>query len=258
MSSRVGIVVPTLGSRPNYLRLCLESIKAAGPASVCLVAPAQFDSSSLLEAGLVDQVVGDPGKGLPEAINQGIRQLPKSIEYVNWLGDDDLLTSGSIDELVAALDQNPDTVLVYGSCDYIDSEGYQLWQNKSGQWASWLLHFGPDLIPQPGALFRRRAFESVGALNSSFNWAFDFDLLLKLKKVGKLRFINQTLASFRWHHDSLSVGQRTSSVAEASKVRTSHLPGFLRPISPLWEFPVRKATLVAGNRLSAKTKRNSL
>lgn len=257
MNARVGIVVPTLGSRSNYLRLCLESIRAAGLAHVCLVAPKSFDSRSLLEAGLVDQVVADSGEGLPEAINQGINQLPKHIDYVNWLGDDDLLAKGTLEQLVATLDGNRSTVLLYGSCDYINHEGDRLWRNKSGQWASWLLHFGPDLIPQPGALFRRSAFEQVGGLNSGFDWAFDFDLLLKLKKVGKLRFIDRTLASFRWHQDSLSVGQRSNSVAEASRVRISHLPGFLRPISFLWEFPVRKATLVAGNRLSARTKRLS-
>jgi len=257
VNTRVGIVVPTLGSRPNYLQLCLESIGAAGDAYVCLVAPENFDSSSLLEAGLVDQVLDDLGNGLAEAINYGIKKMPNQIEYVNWLGDDDLLAEGTLEKLVATLDGDPTTVLVYGSCNYINAEGDVVWRNRSGKWASPLLHFGPDLIPQPGALFRKNAFEKVGGLSSVFDWAFDFDLLLKLKKVGKLRFIDQTLASFRWHQDSLSVGQRANSVAEASRVRISHLPGFLRPISFLWEFPVSKATLVAGNRLSARTKRHS-
>jgi hypothetical protein len=127
--------------------------------------------------------------------------------------------------------------------------------NKSGRWASLLLHFGPDLIPQPGALFTRSAFEKAGGLSNSYHWAFDFDLLLNLKKIGKLRFINKTLAGFRWHPESLSVEYRTMSVAEASKVRISHLPAFLKPVSFVWEYPVRKATLLAGNRITKKARR---
>jgi GT2 family glycosyltransferase len=254
---RVGIVVPTLGKRPDYLQQCLESIRAAGEAHVCLVAPKDFDHSQFLAVGLVQQFVIDPGHGLSEAINAGIEQLPKEVLYVNWLGDDDLLAPGSLEKAASLLDREPGTLLVYGSCDYVDPSGNVVWKNSSGQWASALLHFGPDLIPQPGSLFRRAAFESVGGLSNSYDWAFDFDLLLKLKKLGKLRFLNQTLASFRWHPESLSVEYRTMSVAEASKVRISHLPALLRPISCIWEYPVRQATLIAGNQVTARAKKKA-
>ena len=252
MNKRVGIVVPTLGRRPEFLLQCLESIKGAGESYVTLVAPETFDIQVFFELGLVDQFVADQGAGLPVAINEGIERLPSNIEYVNWLGDDDLLATQSIDVAVKALDSDPGIVLVYGSCNYIDSNGKLVWVNKSGRWARPLLHFGPDLIPQPGALFRRSVFEDLGGLDQALEWAFDFDLFLNLKKIGKLHFLNKTLASFRWHPDSLSVGQRVKSVAEASKVRISHLPRHLRSISFLWEFPVRKATLIAGHRLSLK------
>lgn len=251
----MGIIVPTLGRRTNYLKQCLESIRAAGDAHVCLVVPKDFDFQPLISTGFVDQFVVDSAEGLSEAINKGFAELPIEIEYINWLGDDDLLAPGSLSETAQVLDSNPDTVLVYGSCDYVDPSGNVVWVNKSGQWASPLLHFGPDLIPQPGALFRRSAFEKVGGLSNLYAWAFDFDLLLNLKRVGKLRFINQTLASFRWHPESLSVEYRTNSVAEASKVRVSHLPALLRPVSCIWEHPVKKATLVAGNRVTKRSKR---
>jgi GT2 family glycosyltransferase len=255
LTKRVGIVVPTLGERPDYLRQCLESVRAAGDAHVCLVAPKEFNFEQLSKSKLVDQFVVDPGSGLSEAINKGAWELPAEIEYLNWLGDDDLLSPGSLEAVTQVLDLNPNTVFVYGSCNYIDQNRNVVWINKSGQWASPLLHFGPDLIPQPGAMFRRRAFEQVGGLTKTYDWAFDFDLLLKLKKIGKLRFINKTLASFRWHPKSLSVEYRTISVAEASKVRVSHLPGGLRAVSCLWEYPVKKATLIAGNVVTERAKR---
>ena len=255
MSKRVGIVVPTLGKRADYLGQCLESIQRAGDAHVCLVAPKDFDYQPFMNSGLINQFVVDPGTGLPEAINKGFAQLPAEIEYINWLGDDDLLSPESIVRATVSLDSDTKTTLVYGSCDYVDPNGKVIWTNKSGQWASTILNFGPDLIPQPGCLFRRSAFVRVGGLSGDFNWAFDFDLLLKLKKIGNLRFLDTTLSSFRWHPESLSVEYRTKSVDEASRVRISHLPTALKSLSWLWEYPVKKATFFAGLRVTERAKK---
>jgi GT2 family glycosyltransferase len=190
--------------------------------------------------------------GLPAAINFGIESLPESVEYVNWLGDDDLLKPDSLSSNVSVLDQKQNVVMTFGACEYIDSHGDSVWENRSGQWAVPLLRFGPDLIPQPGALFRRSIFKSVGGLKTSLGWAFDFDLFIRFSKAGKLHYISQTLAQFRWHPESLSVEHRKKSVAEASQVRVSNLPAFLRAISFIWEYPVRQATLIAGKRVTAK------
>jgi GT2 family glycosyltransferase len=252
LNHRVGIVVPTLGERPDYLEQCLKSIRTAGQAHILLVAPSPLDTSNLQATGLVDSVVTDTGSGLPAAINLGIESLPESVEYVNWLGDDDLLKPGSLSSSTNFLDQKQEVVMVFGACDYIDSHGEIVWENRSGQWAVPLLRFGPDLIPQPGALFRRSIFKAVGGLKTNLGWAFDFDLFIRFSKAGKLHYLNQTLAQFRWHPESLSVEHRKKSVAEASQVRVSHLPVFLRALSFIWEYPVRQATLIAGKRVTAK------
>jgi GT2 family glycosyltransferase len=223
-------------------------------AHILLVAPTSLQTSAFQSASLIDSVVIDAGAGLASAINQGIRALPESVQYVNWLGDDDLLTNGSLSTSAQVLDSDPNVVMTFGACEYIDSNGKFVWENRSGQWAVPLLRLGPDLIPQPGALFRRSVFGNLGGLNVNLGWAFDFDLFIRLSKVGKLQFINQTLAKFRWHPESLSVEHRKKSVAEASQVRVSHLPMFLRPISLLWEYPVQQATLIAGSRVTAKAK----
>lgn len=255
LTKSVGIVVPTLGKRPDYLEKCLQSIRRAGDAYICIVAPQNFDKNAYTDTGLIDQFVADPGQGVSKAINAGFASLPQEIEFINWLGDDDLLEKGSLDFALSAIVANPEVVLVFGACNYIDPQGQVVWTNKSGQWASPLLHFGPDLIPQPGALYRRSAFDRVGGLSDKYDWAFDFDLFLKLKQVGKLKYLNKTLSSFRWHPQSLSVEFRNKSVHEASQVRVAHLPESLKGISWLWEFPVRKATLLAGNRITSRSKR---
>ena len=255
MISKIGIVVPTLGKRPDYLHQCLSSIRSAGDAYVMLVAPSDFDSTDLHSSGLIDQFVVDPKSGLSAAINLGISELPRDVQFTNWLGDDDMLTPDSLRKTSKVLESNPDVVLVFGSCDYVDKKGEVLWTNRSGQWAVPLLRFGPDLIPQPGALFRRDSFYAIGELSSEFDWAFDFDLFIKLSRIGSVRFIPETVSSFRWHPESLSVEFRAKSVEEASRVRVTHLPAFFRWLSPIWEYPVRQATLIAGSRVNSKARK---
>ena len=252
MSTDVGIVVPTLGERPGYLIQSLRSIRTAGDAHVCLVASTDFDSRTLLETGMIDQFVIDPGNGLALAIHAGISALPKEVVFINWLCDDDLLSSSSISQARKVIAEDSRIALVFGYCDYIDENGERVWSNRFGRWAALLLHFGPDLIPQPGSLIRRSHYEQVGGLNGKYKWAFDFDLYIRIKKLGRLQFVKATLSSFRWHPDSLSVQHRRRSVTEASSVRVSHLPPALRPLSILWETPVREVTFLAGLLLSSR------
>lgn len=255
---KVGILIPTIFSRPEYLPLAAASIKAAGDSFLLLSSPepsaeqerimSQLRSAKLIDAELIET----SGLPLAEKINEALRALPKSCQYIGWLGDDDLLTEGSIEAAVNYLDQHPECVMVYGGVDYIDKDGKVLFTNPSSQFHEKLLLFGPQLIPQPGALWRREAFEAVGALSGEFNLAFDFDLFLKLSRLGKLAHLPKTLAQFRWHPDSLSVKRRWVSVSEASKVRRKHYRGAMRVFWPVWEPWVMLATYLAGKLVSLR------
>jgi hypothetical protein len=249
---RTTVVVPTLGQRPEFLDQSLRSIRAAGDAHVLMVAPASFDAKPLLASGLIDEKIDETGRSLAAAINQAFASVPEHTEFLAWLGDDDLLRPGSLELTEGFLATHPKSAAVYGGCDYIDENGNRVWKNDSGPWAAPLLRIGPDLVPQPGSLFRRSAVQQVGELRTDLGWAFDFDFFIRLSKVGRLSYLRRTLADFRWHSDSLSVGQRADSVREASIVRRSHLPAWLRPVSVVWEGPVRWATFRASALVKEK------
>lgn len=256
LHQRIGIVVPTLGTRPEFLLECLSSIRRAGSAFVVAVAPDDVDLTELITSGLIDCRVVDPKLGLAAAIDAGIRALPDEIEYINWLGDDDVLTTDSLRISSAALDAESDLTFVYGGCDYIDQTGKILWRNPSGSWARWLLRIGPDLIPQPGALIRRSAYNAIGGLSPAYGWAFDLDLFLRLQSIGPCRHVAVTLASFRWHQGSLSVGARSGSSDEAREIRRRYLPGWARPFHVIWEGPFALADRLITWRLSAKSSKS--
>ena len=255
--NNIGIVVPTLGRRPEYLLEALKSIRDAGKCFIVIVAPVQADVGKVIDRSFFDELVEDPMQGLVEAINTGVRALPKQIEYFNWLGDDDTLTPNSLRMSSSPLKDDPEIVCVFGMCQYINQNGQPIYKNKSGRFAVPLLKFGPQLIPQPGALFRRTSFNKVGGLDPTYQCAFDLDLLLKLKKIGKFHYIPNQLSSFRWHSDSLSVRSRRVSVREARKIRQKNLSRFFRLLSPSWELPLEKLIYLAGivlTKLDAKLK----
>jgi hypothetical protein len=247
----VGVVVPTIGERSQYLESTLKSIRDAGNSYIVLVGRKGFDASSYQKSGLVDLYVDENGPSVPNKINQGFRALPENIEYMTWIGDDDLLSPGALGIAVRALEKPEEPVLVYGHCQYIDSDGNDVLVKRSGSWAVPLLRFGPQLIPQPSAFFRRDAFEKVGGLSNKFQFAFDFDLFLKMTNLGKAVFIDQILSSHRWHATSLTYSRRWESVSEASKVRVANLSPAVRWVSFVWELPIRLLTYLAGRVLSS-------
>jgi GT2 family glycosyltransferase len=247
----VGVIVPTIGERPQYLETTLKSIRDAGNCYIVLVGRKGFDASSYQKSGLVDLYVDEEYPSVPKKINQGFKALPKEIQFITWIGDDDLLAPGSLGVVLKELGEPGKPVLVFGHCQYIDSEGNNVLVKRSGSWAVPLLRFGPQLIPQPSAFFRRDTFEKVGGLSDRFKFAFDFDLFLKLSSAGKSVFIDQILSSHRWHDTSLTYSRRWDSVREASKVRVSNLKPEIRVFSFLWEFPVKLVTYIAGNLLSS-------
>ena len=255
---QIGIVVPTLGTRPDFLNQALHSIRSAGNCHIVVVAPDPEKIKNNYSPELIDQIVQDPKSGLAEAINTGMRSLPSSVQYANWLGDDDLLSPESLAITSQILKNSPNLVCVYGGCSYIGPDGEVLWVNKSGNYAKWLMRIGPQLIPQPGSLFTLNAFRKVGELDSRYKWAFDLDLLLKFSQLGNIQYIPKVLSSFRWHDGSLSVGGRKGSVKEASRIRRSYLPLALRLLSPAWEILVRYLILCAGTILSKRNHKSKV
>ena len=256
---RIGVVVPTLFSRSDYLRQSLEAIQKAGDAYVILMGP-NVEANSKDYEGLFDELLDEPKTGkLSEKLSFALSSFPEKIDLITWIGDDDLLTPGSLKYLEKQFRDDEDLSLIYGACDYIDSNGNKIGQNKSGSWALGLSKIGPFLAPQPGSLFRRHSFEAIGGLDPKLKLTFDFDLFLGLKKHGRVKYTNKTLASFRWHQDSLSVGQRKTSVREASIVRIKHASPWLRTLLIITNPLVEVATYLAGSvinwRLKTKTSR---
>ncbi|CAN5616573.1 hypothetical protein BH11ACT8_BH11ACT8_06730 [soil metagenome] len=161
--------------------------------------------------------------GISAAINTGLEAGAGNARYFAWLGDDDLLSTGSLRRTFAALEANQLATMAFGWCDYVDPEGAVVFRNRAGRLAAATVRFGPNLIPQPGSLMRRNAVVAVGGLDESLRYSMDLDLFLRLRSRGPLLSVPHTLASFRWHPDSTTVANGRESMEESDRVRMRYM-----------------------------------
>lgn len=252
MLAEILIVIPTLGERMEFLEQTLQSIREQGVAvDIVVVAPPNKHDVAQLAKQYDCALLPDPGS-LTAAINLGVQSASPQHLFVNWLGDDDRLTPGSLGFTAGALAAIPQAVVAYGACEYIGSTGNLLWVSRAGSWAPRLLSWGPDLIPQPGMLIRRSAWNQVDGVDTTLRFAFDLDLLLKLRRHGSFVDVGEVVSQFRWHADSLTVSDRTTSLNESEAVKRRYLSPRARKIAWLWEKPVRGATRIAAWQVSRK------
>ena len=119
----------------------------------------------------------------------------------------------------------------------------------------WLLPWGPDLIPHPGSIIRLDALRAIGLFDPSLKYAMDLDAFLSLRAHGRFLSTRTSVSAFRWHPDSLTVANREGSSREAREVKARHLPGWLRPVSPVWSIPVAWAAALAAGAVSRRARR---
>jgi len=241
------VVLPTLGDRLEFLETTLRSCRDLAelvPTTVAMVVPTGAVQARALASQYGALLVNDPGSGMADAVNAGLGARTTEEFYV-WVGDDDELVPQGVAALMEALGDRFSSVVAYGHCDYIDGTGRVIGRSKAGPLAAALLPWGPNLIPHPGTIVRLDALEAVGGFDSRLTYALDLDVFLKLRRMGDFITAPLVSARFRWHADSSTVADRSSSAREAIIVKNRHLPALLRPLSWVWNYPVAWASHVA-------------
>lgn len=143
--------------------------------------------------------------GQAQAVNRAFRKGRG--EIMGWLNSDDMLLPGALNYVARFFLKHPEVDLVYGHRILIDSQDRELGRwiipPYSGDILSWA-----DLIPQETMFWRRSLWEAAGAgLDESFQFALDWDLLLRFRAAGaKMVCLPRFLGAFRVHDR-----QKTSS-----------------------------------------------
>jgi hypothetical protein len=210
--SRVGIIVPTLGTRPSWLAQAVASVERQGGNIRLAIACPPDIAETIAEQFPGRTIVREAEKGVAAAIEAGWRAL-SDCDLVAWLGDDDELTPGSVHAAVEALAQCGQAVMVYGDYECVDARGRPLVAVRPGRLASRWLQLGQNFIAQPGCIYVREAIVQSGGLAKNLGLAFDVELHRRLVRQSAA-YCPATLARVRVHPSRLTTARNEESLAQ--------------------------------------------
>jgi glycosyltransferase involved in cell wall biosynthesis len=174
--------------------------------------------------------ISEPDKGQSDAVNKGFAKSTGQI--LAWINSDDIYLPGAFRTAAEAFQQDPSAAIIYGDYIKIDADDRCVALRRQPSYNYRTCFYGYLTVMQSASFFQREAFFNVGGLDTSFDYALDYDLILGLAKQGKVVHIRKYLAAFRLHTSSKSVSRKLKFRAEDWRVRNKHrkrsyLPGEL-------------------------------
>ena len=148
-----------------------------------------------------------PDKGQSDAIRRGFAKLfPATLDIMGWLNSDDLLMPGALHYVGEYFARHPEVDVIYGHRVIINEQDQEI-----GRWFMPKYHADTlkwfDLVPQETMFWRAQCYQEIGGLDESFQFALDWDLLLRFEQAGcTIRRLPYFLGCFRSHSE-----QKTSA-----------------------------------------------
>jgi glycosyltransferase involved in cell wall biosynthesis len=158
--------------------------------------------------------------GVADALNKGFSQSRG--EIVAWLNADDEYLPGAIRTAVERFAEHPHAGAVYGEGAWIDEQGREI-----GGYPTTSI-YRPEMLErecsicQPACFIRRDAMESVGWLNPTLHFAFDYELWMRLSAKHTLVAVPERMALSRMHRDNKTLGKRRQVFEENIAILLRH------------------------------------
>ena len=162
--------------------------------------------------------------GQATARNRGIAESYG--EFLQLLDDDDVLTPGKIERQLQLFAQHADAVCVYGAYQRVDANLQPLPDQTKHEMPSGNVYNAMreacKMLSPGQALFRRSAIEQVGGLDETVWGSDDWDLYIRLAKLGPFVFDGEVGLHYRWHGGNAS-GSAVRHARNHLKVVRRHL-----------------------------------
>jgi len=207
MPPLVTIVTPSY-NQADYLEETIQSVLNQDYSNIeyFIIDGGSTDNSISIIKKYADKLgwwVSEADQGQTDAINKGFAHA--NGEILAWINSDDTYISGAVLEAVDYLQSHPDVGMVYGDANLIDEDGNIIGQFPARQTGYKRLRRGYVHIPQQAAFFRVDLWRKVGPLDTTFYFAMDYDLWVRLAKLAPLVYYPRLWANFRLHQSGKSV-----------------------------------------------------
>ncbi len=223
--SAVGIVMPTHGDN-RFLATAVQSVIAQTFTDWTLVivcdGVAQETGQTANDLAARDpriRVVRQQRLGVAAARNRGLRELGPHVELIALLDHDDRWLPSALQSLVRALTNAPLAVGAHGLGRFVDEAGTQVRIGEmegglrtregleNGRGVEWPLDRPTTFanlaicscIAVGTALMHRVALERVGSFDERAVPADDYDMWVRLSRIGDFAFVDEVVMEYRQH-----------------------------------------------------------
>ena len=250
--SDVSAVVCTKNSLTGIER-CLQSLREAGVGELVVVDAASTDGTREITQRLADRVLEDPGTGLGQARNLGIRQTTRPL--ILNMGSDNVMPAGQlqtmIDDLVEGGYQGVSAQTVIEGEDYV-SKGLNAWRRGRFIPGPALVIGTPTLFD--GDLLRSNPYDPTRVFSDDSElcerWARDFESTFAISgahvvEIGKATW-NEVKIRCRMY--GISDDEVFSRGSASGWTRQRKMMSLLHPIksdllSPLRRLPIQESVV---------------
>lgn len=141
--------------------------------------------------------VSEPDRGIYDALNKGVRLATGDV--IGFLHSDDLFADNQALNRVAEAMREPSVEASFGDLNYVRKESpdaiVRAW--KSGEFTPRKLSSG-WMPPHPTLYVRRSVYERVGAFDTRYRIAADYDWMLRfLRQARSVRYVAQVQVLMR-------------------------------------------------------------
>ena len=155
--------------------------------------------------------------GQADAINRGFARV--SGDIMAWLNGDDMFVPDTLAYVARFFRANPDVDLAYGHRIYIDVNGKETGRCVLPAHDRNAIRFA-DFIPQETLFWRRRVWQALTPIDTSFDCAMDWDFILRAHGAGfSFRRLPRFLGCFRVHPAQKTIASQAVSLAEMDLLR---------------------------------------
>ena len=209
---KISIVTPSF-NQGRFIEKCLLSVRAQqGDFSVehIILDNCSTDTTGealanyIADPGTVDvRVFVEPDGGQTAAINKGFCLATGDV--ICWLNTDEWYENGALAKISNFFTMNPDIDVVFGDCDFMDSNGELVKRKREFFYSESMLVFYGCFIPSCATFICRRVIDEGVMLNPEYKVTMDFDWYVRIAKAGyRFAHLPVTLASFIWHENNIS------------------------------------------------------
>jgi len=220
----VSIIMPAYNAQ-DYIKQSIQSVvkQTYNNWELLIINDGSTDNTvSIVESFKDTRIVlfSQENSGVSRARNYGISKAKG--DYIAFLDSDDLWKNNKLNVQVSYMKKHPDIVLSYTDYDSFKLQNEiiknkQLYPFQIENQHDRLLVF--NYIATLTVMLKKEIFQKVDGFDISLFGPEDWDLWIRIAKIGKIAFINQKLALYREHESGISKNRKRQLEQEYKVLR---------------------------------------